>query len=1088
MKQIFKYILIFTSMMLAISSCQEEMEAPGGEETVVVDGSISSVSQQLAAVKSTAADLDSYYEALSEDFLPEFVNAVNSLDTSADQVGSVTAAIKSIMSGLNAAQDQLKAQIESAGKFAEANSDVKDLYEMTQATMHLHSQLSEDLAEVTARVDAVMTFVQILAAEDQKNVAPVYNELYDKYDALQVKKISKVKNSLNSMLGKGILPNYYDKARQNRLVEMLKDEMEQRLMVFRFDLQMTIDAVQNPEAEIMSEEEFGHVILTAISSNDGKLSDEASSQIAGYNTGINSHISTVNTTFRMFKSVAVETVTLLAPVQSIVFMSTYAENIAYARYSTYGREDISLTFKINGADGVADAVVADWATYMTLQAFDPAQGATLMDTPPTIKSATLEGDELTVVVDPTNVPQSLYNGSSVLNLILDLTNGVKKIATEDLIQLQRKNVPGLTFPNGHENLPVIKGETVSVLFNYNAGDDAVITVEGNDKVANAYLNQTDAHKQHKMGYVNVTINELNDVTTQKVTVTLTSGGETTSKVITFEEIGYFDVSCPLIVPAKGAEVTLTESTNLTITGYVQASITGGSDWTTRVATYQYQIAENTSTLPRTSVVTFSFTVNGKEHSKSVQIPQMGTNPDATSYEMFLGNWKLSAYDKISGSSEPMELSVDFKKDPNNSDSYLVYGLSATSGNTPVRMVYDNATGDIEFTVPQEGLNGTLGMYRATLSGTTPVENEVSTTFRFVWNGSSLTGNMTESDSFMYMGSDGSVALGDNVFLYNVSLTRAEIPIYADGTQVCLHGHTSTSVEYPINIFILGDGYQTKDLQEKGKFQRSATSAMNTIFAYEPYKSFQERFDVFMITYASEDEGTSVENEGIVKNTRYSTVCRSNSTLVTCNYSQVLSDIRAAGHTDNEIYKSMIIVLINTDMQSGTCWQGPEGKTTDPAISGDGYQSKSIAMVPANNAFATSGLIIHEAGGHAYGRLADEYTSTSGNTFDGHTGLQNSHNQGFYWNVSPYTDSRCPWYKFTQLDAYKSAGVGFFESAYLYQYGIYRSEDTSIMINNTGKFNAISRWMIYRRIRMQSEGGGNEDTIFDDFLDYDTINL
>lgn len=1072
-------------MMLAISSCQEEMEAPGGEEIVVVDGSISSVSQQLAAVKSTAADLDSYYESLSEDFLPEFVNAVNSLDTSADQVGSVTAAIKSIMGGLNAAQDELKAQLAVVEEFLAAHKDETDLAAMTEAAMHLHSQLSEALAEVTARIDAVMTFLQILAAEDQENVAPVYNELMDQFDAFQTRKIEKIKASLNAWLGQGILPNYYDMFRQSKLVEMLKNEMEERLMVFRSSLQLVIDSLNNTQGETMSEEEFGQIILTAVSSNEGKLSDKAVSQISGYNTSLNSQVADVNTTFLKFKTAAAQTVALIAPIQSVVYMSTFAENIAYARYSTYGREDIELTFKLNGADGVADAVVADWATYMTLQAFDPAQGATLMDTPPTIKSATLEGDELTVVVDPTNVPQSLYNGSSVLNLVLDLTNGVKKIATEDLIQLKRKSVPGLNFPNGHENLPVIKGETVSVLFNYNAGDDAVITVEGNDKVANASLNQTDAHKQHKMGYVNVTINELNDVTTQKVTVTLTSGGETTSKVITFEEIGYFDVSCPLIVPAKGAEVTLTESTNLTITGDVQASITGGADWTTRVTTYQYQIAENTSTLPRTSVVTFSFTVNGKEHSKSVQIPQMGTDPNATNYEMFLGNWKLSAKDKISGSSEPIELSVDFKKDPNNSDSYLVYGLSATSGNTPVRMEYDNATGDIEFTVPQEGLNGTLGMYRATLSGTTPVENENSTTFRFVWNGSSLTGNMTESDSFMYMGSDASVLHGDNLFLYNVSLTRAEIPIYPDGTQVCLYGHT-TSVEYPINIFILGDGYQTKDLQEKGKFQRSATSAMNTIFAYEPYKSFQDRFDVFMITYASEDEGTSVENEGIVKNTRYSTVCRSNSTLVTCNYSQVLSDIRAAGHTDNEIYKSMVLVLINTDMQSGTCWQNPEGTTTDPEISGDGFKSKSIAMVPANNAFATSGLIIHEAGGHAYGRLADEYTSTSGNTFDGHTGLQNSHNQGFYWNVSPYTDSRCPWYELAQMNAYKNAGVGFFESAYLYQYGIYRSENSSIMLNNTGKFNAISRWMIYRRIRMQSEGGGNENTIYNDFLTYDTI--
>lgn len=405
------------------------------------------------------------------------------------------------------------------------------------------------------------------------------------------------------------------------------------------------------------------------------------------------------------------------------------------------------------------------------------------------------------------------------------------------------------------------------------------------------------------------------------------------------------------------------------------------------------------------------------------------------------------------------------------------------------MEYDDATGNLEFTVPQEGLNGTLGVYRASLSGSVPVKNATPATFRFAWNGSGLSGNMTQSDSFMYMGIDGSILHGDNIFLYNVSLGRAEIPVYADGTQVCLHGNTA-GMQYPLNIIILGDGYQTKDLQAGGKFERSARSAMNTIFAYEPYKSFQDRFDVFMIAYASNDEGTDIENEGIEKDTRYSSVCRSNSTLVTCDYEQVITDIKANGFTDAEIYKSMIILLINTDTQSGTCWQNPLGTTSDAALSGDGYLSRSIAMIPANNAFATSGLVIHEAGGHGYGRLADEYTSTSGNTFDGHAGLQNSHNQGFYWNVSPYqaTDSRCPWNKFYNLDAYRNAGVGSYESAYLYQYGIYRSENTSIMINNTGKFNAISRWMIYRRIRMQSEGGGNENTIFNDFVAYDAKNL
>ena len=136
----------------------------------------------------------------------------------------------------------------------------------------------------------------------------------------------------------------------------------------------------------------------------------------------------------------------------------------------------------------------------------------------------------------------------------------------------------------------------------------------------------------------------------------------------------------------------------------------------------------------------------------------------------------------------------------------------------------------------------------------------------------------------------------------------------------------------------------------------------------------------------------------------------------------------------------------------------------------------VLAILAANSTETGGLIRHEAGGHAFGRLGDEYN------VDWYTAslVNERHNVGFYKNIATSTSY---WSQFTS-NGYGSDKVSYFS----YCTGdIYRSTNMSgIMWNNKGAFNAVSRHAIYERIIKQTEGSGAYS--FAKFLQYDQKNI
>ena len=323
--------------------------------------------------------------------------------------------------------------------------------------------------------------------------------------------------------------------------------------------------------------------------------------------------------------------------------------------------------------------------------------------------------------------------------------------------------------------------------------------------------------------------------------------------------------------------------------------------------------------------------------------------------------------------------------------------------------------------------------------------------------------------------------GDLTYTKSVAITQAAYgtaltkTYYSNGHKLVLN---AASAGYtPLNIVILGDGYKKRDLMQGGKFERSARSAMDAFFSVEPYKSFKDRFNVYAVAYESANEGPRLESASASSHSTYfeSYYKGGGNTYVNCSdngKSKMKSVVQnTLGLSGDAYYRTIVIALINTSEAVGST--DYPSMTTSSSL-GDGYASFAIAMLAANST-GTNGLIRHEAGGHAFGRLGDEYP-VSWYTVD----LVNErHKVGFYRNVATSQDY---WSAFTDAD-YGSAEVTYDKYG---SYATYRStHESGIMWNNNGQFNAVSRHAIYERIIKQSQGAGAYS--WDSFLEWDKKN-
>ena len=299
--------------------------------------------------------------------------------------------------------------------------------------------------------------------------------------------------------------------------------------------------------------------------------------------------------------------------------------------------------------------------------------------------------------------------------------------------------------------------------------------------------------------------------------------------------------------------------------------------------------------------------------------------------------------------------------------------------------------------------------------------------------------------------------GEVVFLLDGKDYRTRMTVeqydyeYGDGD---LYTHQTKGVGNGVNIVIMGDCFDAKDIAE-GKYLKAMQDAYNYFFDIEPYVTYKDYFNVYTVFGMSADSGMGTVNT--IREARFGSQYTLNEG-VSPDFETVFAGACVAPINDN-VATTLVILVENSYEYSGLCYMWGDGS--------------AVALVPMSNdpaPYDFQGLVHHEAGGHGFGKLADEYIYH--NAFIqscsciccGHVKEINAmKSYGFYENIS-LTGSmqEVPWSHMIYDPQYSNV-VDVYEGAYMHTRGVFRSEATSCMNNNIAYYNAISREAMVKRI-------------------------
>ena len=281
----------------------------------------------------------------------------------------------------------------------------------------------------------------------------------------------------------------------------------------------------------------------------------------------------------------------------------------------------------------------------------------------------------------------------------------------------------------------------------------------------------------------------------------------------------------------------------------------------------------------------------------------------------------------------------------------------------------------------------------------------------------------------------------------------------------------------IDLILMGDGFTDRQIED-GTYDSMIDQAVESLFEVEPYKSFRNLFNIWSVTAVSPND---VYEDGAA--TALSTYFLTGSFVG--GDEKMVKYYAQAAVSEERVQNAAMVVLMNKEVYGGTTYMKfSTDKITDY---GCGY---AVAYIPLCTSREQFGQVIqHEVGGHAIGKLEDEYAYERNGEIPYQEILNYRGNQrrGHHKNVDFVSDSASVlWSRFLTDERYKDEGLGVFEGACTYWTGAFRPSDYSIMRYNTGGFNAPSREIIYYRL-FRLAYGDDAEYDFEDFVKYDEIN-
>jgi len=309
-------------------------------------------------------------------------------------------------------------------------------------------------------------------------------------------------------------------------------------------------------------------------------------------------------------------------------------------------------------------------------------------------------------------------------------------------------------------------------------------------------------------------------------------------------------------------------------------------------------------------------------------------------------------------------------------------------------------------------------------------------------------------------------------------------------------HTKGSKSVP--LIILPDGFVKEELST---FRSRAINAVEALFSVEPYKTYRDYFSVYIIEIPSEESGASItDGQGNIITsvntyfeTRWGASSYSDMRANEAKIHQIASLCPDILNGDHDLRSVPIALLVNDTRYGGICisdsngyaysiipysysgetisWSYPATESVSNVDDSQGYRTVPSSEISEMGVSYGNWLniFVHEFGGHAFGRLADEYwygsnSASSSSVLD----LEHSFSVPFGLNVSgsyymvPWQELLDNQQQLVPMDAHYER-IGIYQGGDVCMFGRWRNERISCMIDNRFYFSAWQRFLIAKRI-------------------------
>lgn len=283
----------------------------------------------------------------------------------------------------------------------------------------------------------------------------------------------------------------------------------------------------------------------------------------------------------------------------------------------------------------------------------------------------------------------------------------------------------------------------------------------------------------------------------------------------------------------------------------------------------------------------------------------------------------------------------------------------------------------------------------------------------------------------------------------------------------------------INLVFIGDGYDAKDIAA-GDYLDDMKQQVEYFFDVEPYKTYREYFNVYTAFAMSCESGIGTQNT--LRDVKFKTMTVSSKERMTTDFDAAL--YYAVDNTpvaESDIDALTCVLTPNTTVYDGVTkmWPGTRG-------------GAAVALCPKSEEeypYDARGIVQHEAGGHGFGKFADEYiyhaawiqTCECGDGCDHVPELKAMQAAGWGENLS--LDGKyaiVPWRHLINDNRFNDI-VDIYEGGCFHLRGVYRSEQNSCMNKNVPYYSTWCREIIVRRIKMLA----GETFNFEDFVANDS---